>query len=101
MRLNRIYTPGPLLEGSEVALTPSGANHVARVLRLKAGDVVGVFDGDGHEFRATIANIKGSRATVQIERAVASIDESKLEISLLQGVSRGERMDLVVQKATE
>src|SRR5689334_2819269 len=101
MRLTRIYTPGPLLESSEVVLTPSGANHVARVLRLRQGDVIGVFNGDGRECRATIADITSRRVAVRIDTLLPTAAESPLRITLLQGVSRGERMDFVVQKATE
>ncbi len=101
MRLNRIYTPSSLVTGADIALTASGANHVARVLRSRVGDVIGIFDGEGHEFCAIIASIKGQQVVVNIGKHVETTNESPLRITLLQGVSRGERMDLVVQKATE
>jgi 16S rRNA (uracil1498-N3)-methyltransferase len=101
MRLTRIYTPGPLVSGKEIALAPSAANHVARVLRLKADDSIAVFDGNGREFRATIANIKSSRVVVRVTDSISTAIESPLSITLVQGISRGERMDWVVQKAVE
>ena len=101
MRLTRIYTPGPLAADTNISLTPSGANHVVRVLRLRVGDEIGVFDGDGNEFRATIESVKGSRVIVRIGETVPTENDSSMHITLIQGVSRGERMDWVVQKATE
>jgi len=101
MRLTRIYTPGNLSEGKEVTLTASGANHVARVLRLRVGAGVNVFDGAGREFRATLTTVNGKRVAARIDAAVATESESELGITLIQGVSRSDRMDWVVQKATE
>jgi 16S rRNA (uracil1498-N3)-methyltransferase len=101
MRRNRIYHPGSLIEGSDVALTGSAANHVARVLRLRTGDGIDVFDGKGSEHLATITAIKGSRVTARIGAAATVANESPLKITLTQGISRSERMDLVVQKAVE
>jgi 16S rRNA (uracil1498-N3)-methyltransferase len=101
MRVNRIYTPGQLAAGKDVELTPTGANHIVRVLRARVGDVIGVFDGEGNEFRAAIASVKGSKVIVRVDAAAISATEAPLRITLTQGISRGERMDWVVQKATE
>lgn len=101
MRTIRLYTPGPLVEGTEIALTPEGANHIARVLRGKIGDPLHVFDGSGGEFSATISAIASKSVKVGVDRRVASVPESALRITLVQGISRGEKMDWVVQKATE
>jgi 16S rRNA (uracil1498-N3)-methyltransferase len=100
MRLTRIYVPGPLAPGGEVTLPTQAGEHLTRVLRLGVGAPFVMFDGRGGEHAAVLtAAGKQVRARVQghdpIER------ESPLDITLLQGVARGERMDLIVQKATE
>jgi 16S rRNA (uracil1498-N3)-methyltransferase len=75
--------------------------HVTRVLRLRAGDPLTVFDGRGSEYRAEIASIAGGTVRVRLLARVAGRPESPLAVTLVQGVSRGERMDWTVQKATE
>jgi 16S rRNA (uracil1498-N3)-methyltransferase len=101
MRLTRVFTPGPLANNQTVELTPVAANHVAKVLRARVGEIINVFDGAGHEFRASIQTIKGKSVVVVLGTAVTGTSESPLNIVLTQGISRGERMDWVVQKATE
>jgi 16S rRNA (uracil1498-N3)-methyltransferase len=101
MRLNRIYVPGALATDNDIALTPSGANHVARVLRMRVGEQLAVFDGLGNEFHAELARIEGNNVTVRIGAQVAGTPQSPLKITLVQGISRGERMDWALQKATE
>ena len=101
MRLNRIYSDGPLTGGTEVDLPSAGAYHVSRVLRMREGAPLSVFDGSGHEFRAEITKVEGDRVTVQLGDATPGTAESPLKITLVQGVSRSERMDWTLQKATE
>jgi len=101
MRLNRIFCDGPLSGGMEVDLPSAGAYHVARVLRMREGAPLSVFDGGGHEFRAEITKVDGDRVTVKLGDATPGTAESPLKITLVQGVSRSERMDWTLQKATE
>ena len=101
MRLTRIYVPRSLAAHSTVSLPDAGANHVARVLRLRAGATVAVFDGAGNEFQAEILQIDGGDVRVRVGERLAGTPESRLKITLAQGVSRGERMDWALQKATE
>jgi 16S rRNA (uracil1498-N3)-methyltransferase len=101
MRLNRIYTPGPLIFDSEMALPAAGAYHVTRVLRMRIGAPVAVFDGKGNEHRAEIVRVDGNQAVVRIGEQVVATAESPLTITLVQGISRSERMDWALQKATE
>ena len=100
MRLTRVLVPGPLQPG-RLALPAGPARHVARVLRLGAGDALRVFDGEGREFEARIEAVGRDQVQVEIGAAVAGSVESPLSITLLQGVARGEKMDLILQKATE
>jgi 16S rRNA (uracil1498-N3)-methyltransferase len=71
------------------------------VLRLVVGDELVLFDGRGQEATANITEIRGSTVSVIAAAPVAVNRESPLRLTLVQGVSRGERMDLVMQKATE
>ncbi len=101
MRVNRIYCDGPLSSGAQVALPSAGAYHVARVLRMREGAPLRVFDGTGGEFAAEITRVEGDAVTVRLGSQVQIATESPLRITLVQGVSRGERMDWTLQKATE
>jgi 16S rRNA (uracil1498-N3)-methyltransferase len=101
MRLTRIFCEGPLSRGVEVRLPSAGAYHVARVLRMREGASLSVFDGAGEEFHAEIVRVEGDAVTVLLGEQVTGTAESPLKISLVQGVSRSERMDWTLQKATE
>lgn len=101
MRLTRVHVPGPLAAGRLCAVQGDAANHIARVLRLGAGDALIVFDGEGGEYAARIEAVRKGEVTVAVLERRAVGRESPLPLTLAQGVSRGERMDWVVQKATE
>ncbi|MEX2123568.1 MAG: 16S rRNA (uracil(1498)-N(3))-methyltransferase [Woeseia sp.] len=99
--LNRLYVPDPLKAGDELRLDEERTRYVGRVLRLRVGDAVVLFDGSGGEFSAAITEVAKRAVVVRVgERRERSV-ESPLAITLIQGISRGERMDIVVQKATE
>jgi 16S rRNA (uracil1498-N3)-methyltransferase len=100
MRLTRIHIPEPLSPGSEIALPEQAGRHLVRVLRLAVGARFVAFDGNGGEFAAEIATA-GKQVRARILRHEAVERESPLDITLLQGIARGERMDLIVQKASE
>lgn len=101
MRLTRIHVPGPLATGAMRVLPAAAGAHVARVLRHVAGDVLHLFDGDGHESTAIITSVQRDQVTVQVGDTVPCATESPLALTLLQGVARGEKMDFILQKATE
>lgn len=101
MRLNRIYCDAPLASGAEAALPATGAHHAVRVLRLREGAPLRVFDGAGAEYLAHIARIEGGRVIVLVGEPTHPAAESPLRVTLVQGVSRAERMDWTLQKATE
>ncbi|HTW75636.1 MAG TPA: 16S rRNA (uracil(1498)-N(3))-methyltransferase [Steroidobacteraceae bacterium] len=110
MRLTRCFVPAALAAGSVVALPEAAALHVTRVLRLRAGAALTLFDGRGGEFPARLLEPdappdgrSGGRATVQVEvgEHCAVEREAPLAVTLLQCLARGERMDWIVQKATE
>jgi 16S rRNA (uracil1498-N3)-methyltransferase len=97
----RLFVSRELINGAEAVLEGDRARYLGRVLRLRVGDELTVFDGSGPERNATIAAMTRSTATLAIGDAVETATESPLRLHLVQGVSRGERMDYVVQKATE
>jgi len=101
MRLTRVYVEGPLGSAKRVKLEGSAASHITRVLRLRVGAALILFDGAGGEYEASIDKAHGGEVIVAVGAQQAIERESPLALTLAQGVSRGERMDLVVQKATE
>ena len=101
MRIPRLHVDVPLAVGARITLPESAGRHATRVLRLGAGDAVTVFDGRGGEFRATLARIARGVVEVEVGAHDAVDRESTLAIELGQGICKGDRMDLVVQKATE
>ncbi|MEO8019551.1 MAG: 16S rRNA (uracil(1498)-N(3))-methyltransferase [Pseudomonadota bacterium] len=101
MRLTRIHVPGPLTAGSDIVLPEQAGEHLARVLRLPPGAPFTLFNGAGGEFSAALKESPGKRICAHVLVHTPVERESPLQITLLQGVARGERMDLIVQKATE
>lgn len=101
MRLTRIYHPEALQPGQEVELPTQAANHITRVMRLKVGAELTLFNGDGFDYAARLSAIQRNRAWVQILSKQAVNLESPLAITLIQGISRGDRMDYTIQKAVE
>ena len=97
----RLYVDTPLVAGSRVALPEAAARHVGRVLRSRPGDELVLFDGSGDEYPATIERVSKQAVLVQVGARRERDVESPLAVRLIQGVSRGDRMDTVVQKSTE
>jgi len=96
-----VYVDAPLAAGTRVTLEGGAASHVTRVLRLRVGEALTLFNGAGGEYAAGIEQVHDGGVAVTIGEQRAIERESPLTLTLAQGVSRGERMDLVVQKATE
>lgn len=101
MRSIRVHHVGPLVQGTQLPLDERVALHLLRVLRLKAGAPVIVFDGAGTEHDACLIALRDGRLGLDIGLSRAALPRSPLAITLAQGVSRGERMDYAIQKATE
>ena len=101
VRLTRVYVEGDLSPGSIVELPRDTAAHLAKVLRTRVGDEIVLFNGDGREFPGAIESLRGARVSASIGAARAIDRESSCAITLLQCVPRGDRMDFIVQKATE
>ena len=101
MRISRIYLPLPLTIGATVRLDDNAFNHAVRVLRLKSGAALILFNGGGGAFSATLADVSKREAWAQVTEYLPGEVESPLRITLGQGVSRGEKMDYTLQKAVE
>lgn len=109
MRVPRIYQPIALSSGQSIDLDVQATVHLTKVLRLRVGDALVVFNGKGNgrgngeggEFEATVSAVERRTASIQLGKALDRNVESPLELMLVQGVSRGERMDYTVQKAVE
>lgn len=101
MSTPRIYLPVTLQPGIEVALDARAAGHAIRVLRLRVGDALLLFNGDGNDYAGELIEVRKEHAVCRIHTALERPTESPLRIELAQGISRGERMDYTLQKAVE
>jgi 16S rRNA (uracil1498-N3)-methyltransferase len=95
----RFYAPDALDAGAEIDLPDDEAQHVARVLRLKAGDSLTVFNGRGGEFAATVTAVTKSRVTLRLDARASAKAELPVAFTLAQAVLKGDKMDDVVRDA--
>ncbi|MBU1329148.1 MAG: 16S rRNA (uracil(1498)-N(3))-methyltransferase [Gammaproteobacteria bacterium] len=100
MRLSRFFIDAPLSLGQH-ALPEAQAHYIGRVLRHAVGDAVQLFDGSGLEYRGELIEVGKKSVLVELREHLPGLPESPLAIHLGQGLSRGERMDWAIQKATE
>lgn len=100
MRLSRFFIDAPLSLGQH-ALPEAQAHYIGRVLRLAVGDAVQLFDGSGQEYLGELVEVGKKTVSVELREAFTGQAESPLRVHLGQGLSRGERMDWAIQKATE
>ncbi|MEK8081646.1 16S rRNA (uracil(1498)-N(3))-methyltransferase [Pseudomonas sp. XK-1] len=100
MRLSRFFIDAPLSLGQH-ELPEAQAHYIGRVLRHAVGDAVQLFDGSGQEYLGELIEVGKKNVRVELRETLAGMAESPLSIHLGQGLSRGERMDWAIQKATE
>lgn len=100
-RLTRVYVDAALNPGSIVELARETGAHLAKVLRARRGDELVLFNGDGREFSGSIDAVRGSQVSASIGASRQIDRESPCSLTLVQCVPRGDRMDFIVQKATE
>lgn len=100
-RIARFHADLALRAGSTVLLPKDAAHHAVHVLRLRAGEPVTLFNGRGGEYAGRVAGIDRLRVSIDVLAHHALERESPLDVTLVQGVSAGEKMDFTVQKATE
>ncbi|MFY9184132.1 16S rRNA (uracil(1498)-N(3))-methyltransferase, partial [Limnohabitans sp.] len=96
----RFFCPAPLVTGLALSLPAGAARHV-QVLRLQPGDVITLFNGEGGEFDATVTRMGRSDVEVEVGVHRAVEREASRAVHLLAGITANERMDWLVEKATE
>lgn len=101
MKIVRIYQEGRYELGETLSLSPAAVQHVALVMRMRIGEQITLFRGDNREFLATILQVQKREVIVRIEQVDTVNRESPRGIHLAQGISKGERMEWVIQKAVE
>jgi len=101
MSTPRIYVDDKLSNGISIALTGSAARHVGKVLRLRTGDAVILFDGTGTDYPAVIQEAGRNEVIVVCGDGTAGAIESPLHTEVWQSIGKGQKMDSVIQKATE
>lgn len=101
MRVPRIHTYQTINSNAELELPETQSHYLGKVLRMQAGRELVLFNGEGGEFAAQITEVHKKSVIVQVGEFTMDNRESPLQLELAIGVSRGERMDWVLQKATE
>jgi 16S rRNA (uracil1498-N3)-methyltransferase len=101
MRTIRCFIDCLLSPELELALPEHISNHIIRVLRLEVGDTIHLFNGDGNDYPAKITSLEKRGAKVRVLSCASISNESPLRIHLYQSIARGEKMDWILQKATE
>jgi 16S rRNA (uracil1498-N3)-methyltransferase len=101
MQRRRFYAAPDAVGDSVIHLSPEESHHLARVLRLRGGDEAFAFDGCGREYRCRVAEVAARGARLEIIEALADGVESPVALTLAQALAKGEKFDLIVQKATE
>ena len=101
MRVTRVYTPDLLAPDSTVVLSAMPSSHLIKVMRLRSGAKAVLFNGDGNDYLCEILLAKAEAAQLRILSSQPAVGESSLKITLLQAICRGDKMDWVLEKATE
>ncbi|MEQ1635495.1 MAG: 16S rRNA (uracil(1498)-N(3))-methyltransferase [Methylococcales bacterium] len=101
MRVSRVYTPVALVTGKSIELDEENGHYVRTVLRLKNTAEIILFNGEGGEYLCTVAEVSRKAVLIEVGQWISRSVESPLKITLGLGISRGDRMDLSVQKAVE
>lgn len=101
MRSTRLYLHAPMVIAARVTLPEAAVAHLVRVLRLGIGDDFVLFNGDGCDYPARLVAVGKKTAEAEVLDRIQLDNESPLRITLAQGIARGEKMDLILQKATE
>ena len=101
MRIHRVYTDQALEPGTQVTLDGPQAHYLGRVLRVAPGQVIVLFNGDGRDYACDVREAGRNSLSLDVRSRLPAKPESPLHITVVQAVSRGERMDQTLQKCTE
>ena len=99
--MSRFYIPPDAIKGGKIYAGKEESRHIASVMRLKEGDGVTVFDGSGKEYIGRIESIKNKNVIIGIEKSFTAAEKPSAEISLAQVLIKKDKMDYIVEKATE
>ena len=97
----RFYSPENLSVGATVKLSETATTHATRVMRLNVGDALTLFCGDGFDYSCELVSVKKNEVLAKVISSANVASESNLHITLLQGISAGDRMEFALQKAVE
>lgn len=97
----RFYSPEKLRLGAQVKLSDNASIHATRVMRLNVGDKLFLFDGNGSDFECELVSVQKNATLAKVLSLQEVKSESPINITLLLGVSAGDRMDIGIQKAVE
>ena len=101
VRIHRLFSDQALEPGRDARLEGRSAHYLGRVLRVSTGDNVVLFNGDGHDYACTVGPVRKDAVGLEVRSRLPARAESPLRITVVQAISRGERMDLTLQKCTE
>ena len=99
--MSRIFLPPEELTSDKITITGDNARHLSLVLRIKPGESIIVFDGQGYRYDCTVQKVHKKEIIALLNKKEPYSVESPLSIILAQGIAKGEKMDLIVQKSTE
>ncbi len=97
----RIILPKEQIKGQRITLSGEKARYLISVMRCSAGDELQIFDGEGSLYKSKITEIENKKVIIDLLERIALNAESPLNLTLVQGILKGEKMDMVIQKATE
>lgn len=99
--MHRFWVPKEAIKNGQAVIKGEEFSHLSKVLRLNAGDAIRVFDGEGHEYAGKLIALAKDEAIAEVGEPLALSKESPLDVWLVQGLPKGEKMELIIQKATE
>lgn len=101
MRISRIFTEQDLSPGAELTIEQRAVHYLVRVLKLRPGESLVLFNGDGFDYAAELVSARRDAVALQVNARLPAVAESPLRLTLVQAVGKGDRMDYSLQKATE
>ena len=100
-KMSRFYVKPEFVKGEKIYIEKEESHHIIDVMRLREGDSVTVFDGTGKAYEGTIASTENKRVVINVSLVRIADKDRTVSISLAQAIPKKDKMDLIVQKATE
>lgn len=99
--MHRFFVSAQNIKNNKVYIDEDQSRHIEKVLRLRTGDIISVFDGKGHEYQVRLSGREKKTLLADIEAELKRENEALTRLSLVQGIPRGDKMDTIIQKAAE